>query len=412
MKKSIFLCCLGSFLESFEYASFALLIPYISKFFFPHESTTYAYFNSFLVFAVSYLVRPFGGGLLGYLGDRFGRRNALLLTVLLMSIAGFCMSVIPGYQTLGIMAPILLILLRILQGLAVCGEAPAALVYVYEIYPQRKNLLSGIICTSFIIGALCASGVIALLQFELGTTLMLAWGWRIPFFIGAVLAVIVLIARVSLIETPVFTSTRSYKLFFRNRILNAKRIIQGIVLTGYMSLNMIVLFYFMPSYLAWLHYPKLVVQLGLTVTLIFAALLGMVLSWLTENIDTKKYFLYCYTFVMIISVLIFKFYMSHQLILALSLTTLCIASTIAVFPTALSNLFPSEIRLTGVGLSYNIAFALFGGITPALIMLLIHSTHNYMMPGYYLFIMLLLNLSIFLLLTKRGERSVNEITYT
>jgi len=208
--KAIFIGSVGNLVEWYDFYAYAAFALYFAAAFFPNSDPVVQQLNAALLFAAGFLVRPLGGWLFGYLADHHGRRGALMLSVSLMCFGSLMIAVTPTYASIGIFAPILLALARIIQGLSLGGEYGTSATYLTEMADQRhRGFYSSFQYVTLIGGQVCALLVLLLLQrvFLTGDEIR-AWGWRIPFFIGALLAVIALIMRRNLQETEAFEAAR------------------------------------------------------------------------------------------------------------------------------------------------------------------------------------------------------------
>src|ERR1035437_999605 len=208
--KEIFICSVGNLVEWYDFYAYAAFALYFAGAFFPNSAPVVQQLNAALLFAAGFLVRPLGGWLFGYLADHHGRRGALMLSVSLMCFGSLMIAVTPTYASIGIFAPILLGLARIIQGLSLGGEYGTSATYLTEMADQRhRGFYSSFQYVTLIGGQICALIVLLLLQkvFLTGEEIR-AWGWRIPFFIGALLAVVALIMRRNLQETDAFEAAR------------------------------------------------------------------------------------------------------------------------------------------------------------------------------------------------------------
>src|SRR3974390_3405535 len=208
--KAIFIGSIGNLVEWYDFYAYAAFALYFAGAFFPNSDPVVQQLNAALLFAVGFLVRPLGGWLFGYLADHRGRRGALMLSVLLMCFGSLMIAVTPTYSSLGIFAPLSLALARILQGLSLGGEYGTRATYLTEMADQQnRGFYSSFQYVTLIGGQICALIVLLLLQrvFLTGEEIR-AWGWRVPFFIGALLALIALVMRRNLHETDVFQAAR------------------------------------------------------------------------------------------------------------------------------------------------------------------------------------------------------------
>mgnify|MGYP000718611997 CR=1 FL=1 len=203
---SIFGGSVGNLVEWYDWYTYAAFAIYFAPAFFPQGSQTIQLLNTAAVFAVGFLVRPIGGWVMGRYADRRGRKAALTLSVLLMCAGSLIIAITPGYSTIGVAAPALLVFARLLQGFSVGGEYGTSATYMSEIAtPNRRGFYSGILYVTLIMGQLLALAVLLVLQFVFLTQEQLeSWGWRIPFVIGAIAALVALYLRRNLAETEAF----------------------------------------------------------------------------------------------------------------------------------------------------------------------------------------------------------------
>ena len=206
--KSILGGCSGNLIEWYDWYAFAAFSIYFSGQFFPNQSPTIQLLNTAAIFATGFLMRPIGSYVMGVIADKHGRKNALTLSVLLMSLGSFLIAILPTQKTIGILAPILLTFIRLLQGFSLGGEYGISATYICEI-SNRKNrgFYSSFLYVTLIGGHLLAITVQVILQiFFLTDDQLKSWGWRIPFFIGSLLSLYVFYLRRKLVETESFIS--------------------------------------------------------------------------------------------------------------------------------------------------------------------------------------------------------------
>src|SRR5262245_50746465 len=204
--KAIFVGSIGNLVEWYDFYAYAAFALYFAGSFFPGNDPVVQQLNAAVLFAIGFIVRPVGGWLFGHLADHYGRRNALMLSVLLMCFGSLMIAVTPTYAAIGIGAPVLLGLARIIQGLSLGGEYGASATYLSEVAdPKHRGFYSSFQYVTLIGGQLCAIVVLVLLQQVFLTSDQLkAWGWSVPFVIGALLAVIALAMRSGLHEFNAF----------------------------------------------------------------------------------------------------------------------------------------------------------------------------------------------------------------
>ncbi|MDR2000944.1 MAG: MFS transporter [Zoogloeaceae bacterium] len=201
--------CFGVFLEWYDFLTFASLATYFSVLFFPPDNPVAALLASLATFGVGMLVRPLGSALFGSLADRYGRRPVFIATIVLMGIATFCVGLLPTYAQVGLLAPVLLLALRLLQGLAAGGEIGGSAVYLTEHTPAgRRGFYTSVLQLMGPLGIMASALQVLLLQDWLGSEAFADWGWRVPFLFSAVLLLISLKSRMALHESPVFQGLR------------------------------------------------------------------------------------------------------------------------------------------------------------------------------------------------------------
>ncbi len=344
----------------FAYSSFAL---YFAEVFFPKGDRTAQLLNTAAIFAVGYLVRPLGSWLTGIYADRVGRRAALAVSMLVMGIGSLAIGLTPGYAQIGIWAPILLTLARILQGLSIGGEYAASATYLSEVAGRRhRGFLASFQYVTLILGQLLALVALIVLQATLSPEALTAWGWRIPFFIGALCAVTALWIRVGLPETASFEAARERHARTRTWQLMAQHpkelaIVFGITAAGAVS------FYTFSAYMQ----KFLVNTSGFTkdaatqisaLSLVVFMLLQPALGWLSDRVGRRPLLIAFGALGTILTVpLMTTLSTTHDFALALVLVIVSLA--ILTPYTAISGLykaelFPTEIRALAVGLPYSL----------------------------------------------------------
>ncbi|MGE7994465.1 MFS transporter, partial [Pseudomonas sp. NPDC089554] len=210
--KSIFSGSIGNMVEWYDWYVYAAFSLYFAKAFFPAGNTTTQLLNTAAIFAVGFLMRPIGGWLMGLYADRKGRKAALMASVLLMCAGSLVIALTPGYETIGVAAPILLVIARLMQGLSVGGEYGTSATYLSEMATkERRGFFSSFQYVTLISGQLIALAVLIILQNTLTTEQLYSWGWRVPFVIGALCAVVALYLRRGMEETASFTKKEKSK---------------------------------------------------------------------------------------------------------------------------------------------------------------------------------------------------------
>ena len=207
LKKAVTAAALGNAMEWFDFGVYGFVAFALGKVFFPDASPAVQTIAALGTFSVPFLVRPLGGVFFGVMGDRFGRQKVLSLTIIIMAISTFCIGLIPSHASIGLWAPILLLLCKLAQGFSVGGEYTGAAVFVAEYAPDRqRGFLGSWLDFGSIAGFVVGAGMVVLLQTMLGDQTFLDWGWRVPFFVAGPLGLLGLYLRHAAEETPALTA--------------------------------------------------------------------------------------------------------------------------------------------------------------------------------------------------------------
>lgn len=395
-RKVIFISSLGGALEFYDFMIFIYLANTIGSLFFPtanHINTLLAVFS---VFFVGYMARPLGGILFGHFGDKLSRKSTFYFTIILMALPSLLISILPTYRIGGIFATILLVLLRIVQGLAIGGEIPGAITFTIEsVLKDKRGLACALIFFGFSSATLLAQFIVGLFQYAFTQRQFDLYGWRIPFLIGSILGVIGIYLRRKLNETPVF---KEYKISYQKikvpiyHVLHQhyKEILSGMFIICFGAISMFLLFIYMPLYLTdyqiTLHSNYAINSLN-TYNLLYFALLIPISGRLSDIYGRSKLIMISAFGILISSILIFNILISgtyDEIMLAMLLASTFFAFAAGSYGALLPELFPTSVRYTGVAICYNISFAFFGGTTPLIATYLIKITNYPLIPAYYL----------------------------
>ena len=417
-RRAVTAAMIGNATEWYDYATYGYLATVLGAVFFPPSNPTLALLASFATFSVAFLIRPLGAFLLGPLNDRIGRKRTLSITILTMAAATFAIGLLPGYGTIGVLAPIALILARLVQGFAVGGEYGGASTFVVEYAPDaRRGLWASWLEFGAIGGFLLASGITTYLTYALPEPEMHAWGWRIPFLVALPLGTIGLYLRLRLTDTPSFTALADNaaeaqapvrETFARHRL--RVLICGGIVI--YSSIGTYVLLTYMPSYLeqnlglspATAQTQIFVVSAVLTIGIPFAGALS-------DRVGRRTMLAAAAIGYVVLAVPAF-WLIEHgtwgYTLLGLLILTACHIPVLGTTTATLPALFPARVRGTGVALGYNISFAVFGGTAPLLMTLLVEATGNLHTPAFYLALVALVALVPILMAPETARRPLNQ----
>lgn len=409
---------IGNFVEWFDYAVYGYLATTIARVFFPGSDRHVALLLTFAVFAIPFFVRPLGGFFWGSVGDRLGRRAALGWSILIMSIASFCIALIPGYATIGILAPLALLLLRVVQGFSASGEYAGASAFLVEYAPAgRRGLYAAVVPGSTATGLLAGSLLAALLSLILTDPQMESWGWRLPFLLAAPMGLIGRYIRTRLEDTPVFRELAAeddvvkapaldlFRHHWRTLLLAA-----GAVLLN--AAGFYVILSYMPTYLSE--------ELGLDATLSFIATtialvtyIGFIFATgaLSDRFGRKKVLIAASVAAIVLTVPLFMV-LSTMSFLLIVLVQVLLGAALTLndgsLPSFLAELFPTDVRYSGFAVSFNLSNALFGGTAPFLCTWLIGVTGSDLAPAFYLVAAAIVSLIAVLLAVETSHRPLRQ----
>ncbi|CAN5453401.1 MHS family MFS transporter [soil metagenome] len=414
-KRNVLAVIIGNAMEWYDFIIYASMATIIASVFFPKEDTFSALLATFGIFAIAYLARPLGGFLIGHIGDKHGRRMALIVSVFLMAIPSVSIGLIPSYQTIGRWAPALLIILRIMQGFAVGGEYPASMIYLVETAPAtRRGFIGSFAMAGIIVGIMLGTSVTLLVNYLLTPTQLYAWGWRIPFLLGVFLIGIGFYLRLRLQDTSTYLALKQQNKLANQPLLEALKqhktdIIKTVLLLVFNSVAFYSITIFLVTYLTKQARLPFNLTDALSISLISSGALFffILLSGLLSDFINRLRVLQIATVAAIVLSypLYWMFNQGNYLtaLLAQLIFVAILALYIGPLPATLARQFNSQLRVSSVAISYNVALALFGGSAPTIALLLIHYFHSNMAPSYYLIISAII--SLLTLLTMRSSRA-------
>lgn len=397
-KKAISAAALGNAIEWFDFGVYGFLAYVLGKVFFPSASPGVQLVASLATFSVPFLVRPIGGIFFGILGDKFGRKKILAITIVLMSASTFAIGLIPSYEVIGIWAPILLLIAKLVQGFSVGGEYTGAAIFVAEYAPDsRRGFLSSWLDFGSIAGFVLGAGVVVLITTLLGDARFESWGWRIPFFIAGPLGIIGMYLRHALDETPTFqkhadslegksVEKRPFREILRN---NTKSILLCIGLVILTNVTYYMLLTYMPSYLS----HSLGYSADHGVLIIIAVMLGIlciqpVIGLLSDRFG-RKVFIKVGSFGLLLGAIPAFYGINTGNVALIFLGLMFLATMLSCFTGVLASIlpaiFPTSVRYSAMATAFNIS-VLIAGFTPTITAWLIEWTQNLYVPAFYLMV--------------------------
>lgn len=400
VRRAIAGTAIGNFMEWYDFGVYGFLATTIAAVFFPSGGAA-GLIATFATLAAAFVVRPLGGLFFGPLGDRIGRKPVLAITIVTMALGTTITGLLPGFSTLGVWAAVLLLVTRMVQGFSTGGEYAGAMVYIGEHAPDRtRGSMSGWLPFGTLSGYVVGAGLVTVLSTALSNQAMMEWGWRIPFLVGAPLAVVGLYMRLRLEETPAYSRMSEQdrtggagggKRQFRTTIVEQWRpllVCVGLVLT--FNVTNYMLTGYIPTYLSRVAHLDQTPAL-LIVVIVLAVLLVLVafVAWLSDRIGRRPIMWTGCGLLLVGSVPAFLLIRSGSYpvmftgVMLIGAMLLCFNST---EPSTLPTLFPTNIRYGALAIGFNVSVSLFGGSTPLIAESLVAGTGNTLIPAYYLMI--------------------------
>lgn len=410
--KTLGLSALGGALEFYDFIIFVFFAAVIGQLFFPPDMPEWlVMIQTFGIFAAGYLVRPIGGIVLAHFGDRFGRKRVFAFSVFLMSISTLAMACLPTYAALGVGAPIILVVFRMLQGAAIGGEVPGAWTFVAEHVPaNRVGMACGFLCSGLTLGIMMGSLIATGINWIFTPEEVAAYAWRIPFFLGGVFGLIGVYLRRYLQETPVFAEmqknrqsqdTLPLKTVLRDHLHG---VVISVLLTWILSAGIVVTTLMTATFLQKLYGYTALESLAATsfgtLFLIFSTVVG---GAMVDRIGSGRFFVGAGIF---FGVATFTFYtyagVSLPVLFILYAVMGLSVGMVGGVPYVMVRAFPAPVRFSGLSFSYNISYAIFGGLTPIVVTSLL--AINPMAHAWYLVFIAVLTVVLGLYLMKYGNR--------
>jgi MHS family proline/betaine transporter-like MFS transporter len=392
-RQAIGAAVIGNILEWYDFSIYAFVATIIAKRFFPAGDEIAALLSTFAAFGIGFLARPLGGIVIGRLADRHGRKSALILTILIMAGGTVAIGLIPGYDTLGWLAPALLVLARLAQGFSTGGEWGGSTSFIVEWAPDnRRGLFGSIHQASVSGGLLLGSGIAALLSTLLTAAQMQDWGWRLPFLFGGLLLPIGLYLRRNIAETPAFrraqretpaapgvpTSDRS----------GPRLAARAFGFTMLWTVTSYVMLSFMPTFTQkFAGLSRVEALWSSTAGIIMLVVAIPVMGMLSDRVGRRPMLLTCTIGFAVLSYPIFWGIVAASRLAVILPMQIGISLLIAFFsgpgPAAIAEIFPTRARALWMSIGYSLAVAIFGGFAPYIATWLIERTGSPLSPSLY-----------------------------
>lgn len=393
-RKIIALSVIGNALEFYDFTLYGIFAAVLAGEFFPTANPLTSLIAAFGGFAAGFVMRPLGAGFFGYLGDRFGRRKALSLSILLMGIPTFLTGLLPPYAAIGLAAPILLVCLRLLQGLSTGGEYNGAAIFALEhIQNKRPGFVGALIASAGGIGAICAMIIGAMLT----QPHMPSYAWRFPFLLGGIISVIGFILRKKIDESPEFlkqAEKASPKLgplqALKGHLKPFIAVLSFGALDGTLSYMLVG---FMGVYISTfvgftLSNALILNAFGLSVYLVFTPIMGHLLDKTSHQRFIRAM---CASLILLapVAFMLLRSGSTHLIYMGMFLFAVLLASVSGSHFAYMQQLFPTKMRYLGISLGFSIGSALFGGTAPMFLTWAVGRTGDLMVPAYFVILLAL-----------------------
>lgn len=414
--KSILSSSIGNSLEWYDFGLFEIFAPTLSKLFFPDSDSNTRLILTFGLFAAGYFCRPIGGLVFGYFGDKHGRAISLRMTIIMIALPTLLIGFLPTYHSIGLFAPLALMIIRMWQGFCIGGECGGNVVYLAELAPHHRRAT---ITTLVSIG----SNVGYLLALLMGTLCMslftendfMRWGWRIPYFASGLLCIVIYIMRTHFEETDVFTQLKNNCRTLSNPVISVLKnnLLNVVSVTGIFTMG-IVFFYativYMPTFLTEkLGYPALEANKVMIIMTVIMTIIAPIAGVACDRIGRRQLLLLVAGLIIVAALpcyYMLSMHVTHQTVFIVLLLFTIIASLEqgASYVAAAEN-SPALVRYTSLSLSYNIGAVIFGGTTPLMCEWLINHFHSNMAPAVYVLgcTMVTIIFVVFYMQDKHGE---------
>jgi MHS family proline/betaine transporter-like MFS transporter len=397
MRRAVASCAVGQVFELFDFAVYGFLAAALGRAFFPSSDPMTSLLSTFATFGVGFLTRPLGAVVIGHYGDRHGRKRALVFTIGVMALATGCTGLIPGYATIGVWAPILLLACRLLQGFSTGGEWGGSVAFLVEYAPpQRRGLFASIQQCATAVGVLSASLAAGLARSSFDDATFFAWGWRLPFLLGFILGPIGYYLRTMVAETPIFTRQEADGAVPATPLREALTTYRGQVLAAF-GVNVVgvavnyVLLVFMTTFAA----QQLHIDLGLalystTLANIIYGVLTPFIGAASDRYGRKPFFYACSIASVVFAYPAFLLLTTigtiWGLVLVQAVAGVVLALCTGVLPSMLAEMFPTRVRYSAISIGYGFAATIFGGFAPFIATFLVTATGSPMAPSAYLIV--------------------------
>jgi MHS family proline/betaine transporter-like MFS transporter len=386
--KALLLAVSGTVLQWYDFALFGYFATIIASTYFPESSSFVGLLNTFVMFAVGYLLAPLGSILFGYIGDYYGRKAALKISILAMAVPTAMIGLVPGYHTIGIAAPMIIMLLRIIQGFVASSEYTGSAIFLVEHAPKNKKALYGCLTSSAYSGGLILAGLSASL---FTASFMPREAWRLGFAFALLGGILIFFLRTRMLETPEYqemSKQEKLRFPFKTALKESPFAIIGIIgIAWAVGIFTFGTYVFSVSYFhTYYKMPLSTAGLIVTIALAVDALLEPFIALLADKIGHVKIVGLGFACLILFSIPLF-YLISSGLTLWIAISMVLLSCIIAIICAPLNAymvmLFPKQYRYSGFGIAFNFGITVFGGTTPLVLLWLLQATDNLISPAWY-----------------------------
>ncbi|ORB65501.1 MFS transporter [Mycolicibacterium tusciae] len=418
VRKAVRGAAIGNTVEWYDFAIYSTLATYIADQFFPSGDETAALLSTFAVFAAAFFMRPLGGFFFGPLGDRIGRQRVLALVILLMSASTFMIGLVPSYESIGVVAPLLLLLLRCVQGFSAGGEYGSGACYLAEFAPDKhRGFVVSFLVWSVVVGFLLGSLTVTGLETLLSESAMNSYGWRIPFLIAGVLGVVGLYIRMRLGDTPEFETLRDEGEVSSSPLKEAfttswRPILQIAGLVVIHNVGFYIVFTYLPTYFTkTLEFTKTNAFVSIIIASTVAIILIPPLGALSDRIGRKPLLIAGAVGFAVFAYPLFMLLNTGSLAAAIAAHA-ALAAIESVFVSASlaagAELFATRVRSSGYSIGYNVSVAIFGGTAPYVATWLVAETGNELAPAFYVIAAAIITLATIMTMRETAAQPLRQ----
>jgi MHS family proline/betaine transporter-like MFS transporter len=408
-RQAVAAAVIGNVLEWYDFAVYAFVAIYISRKFFPPGDEVGALLSTFLAYGLGFLARPLGGIVIGRIGDVRGRKVALLMTILLMAIGTVLIGVLPTFETIGYVAPLLLVVARLLQGFSAGGEWGSSTAFIVEWAPRgERGYYGSFQQTSVVAGLLLGSGVAALLNTVMTPAEMGSWGWRIPFLLGGIIGPVGLYMRRTIDETPAYRRIAAAPAAAEDPTSPWTLAGRAFGFTIVWTVCFYILLNYMPTYTQ--KYMNISASAALwanTIGLFVLVITIPAMGKLSDRIGRKPLLLACCAAFIVLPYPVFSFLVSGASYAALIAVQILFAVLISMFsgpgPAAIAEIFPTRTRSLWMTTGYALAVAIFGGFAPSISIYLIEAFKSPLAHTFYLMAAAIVSTAVILSLRETAH---------